>query len=256
MQVRNLEDWLGLKLFSRRANRIRLTDAGREYYQNAASALTGIAGFTQTLTEGSKRQTLVISATPALAQLWLPERLAQLQQVRPALSVRLRIEDDAMDLEEAGIDARLTYGGEHPDYRTTELFTDQLVVVAAQPDMTPQNNRLISVDWGRTISSVPGWSQYFAACEQPVPDQPMTVAPSVPSAVAVVQAGIGVALLPVQVVAGEFQSGRLVKTSDFALSLPRPYVMVYANHKARLRRLQALSDALKVRSGAKPAAFD
>ncbi len=256
MQVRNLEDWLGLKLFSRRANRIRLTDAGREYYQNAASALTGIAGFTQTLTEGRKRQTLVISATPALAQLWLPERLARLQEARPDLSVRLRIEDDAMDLEEAGIDARLTYGGEHPDYRMTELFSDRLVVVAARSGMTPQGDRLISVDWGRTISSVPGWAQYFAAQGQAVPDTPVTVAPSVPSAVALVQAGLGVALLPEQVLAGEVRAGRLMKTTDFALPLPRPYVMVYANHKARSRRLLALCDALKVRSGAKPAAFD
>lgn len=161
MQVKNLEDWLALKLFVRRANQVRLTDAGRDYYQRAAVSLAEIASFTEAMTEGAKSRPLVISATPALAQLWLPERLKLFAQARPDVTVRLRIEDDRIDLEAEGIDARLAYGGEHPEHRTQALFKDRLVPVGADPQADVRSAPLVEVAWGETISSVPGWRQYF-----------------------------------------------------------------------------------------------
>lgn len=146
-QVRNPEDWLNCIL--RRANRIRLTDAGRDYYMNAATTLADIAGFTQALSEGDAHRPLVISATPALAALWVPPRLARFAEQRPDMSIRLRIEGDEVVLEPAGIDARLTYGVGHPEYRTQLLFSDHLVPVAAQSGTDPAAARLISVDWGQ-----------------------------------------------------------------------------------------------------------
>ncbi|MBE1284079.1 MAG: LysR family transcriptional regulator [Rhodobacteraceae bacterium] len=247
MQVRNLEDWLSLKLFTRRANQIRLTDAGRVYYMKAASALTDIAGFTEALTEGETRRPLVISATPALAQHWLPQRLKTLADRRPDVPIQLRIEDDSVDLEQAGIDARLTYGGEHPDYRITELFIDRLVPVAARPAIQVSQARLIEVDWGRTISSVPGWQEFFAAFPNDRSEAPVITTPSVPSAVSFVKAELGVALLPEAVLEKELALGHLFKASDESLQMPRPYVMVTAHYKSRSRRLRDLSEALGVR---------
>ncbi|MCF6430409.1 LysR substrate-binding domain-containing protein [Leisingera sp. MMG026] len=248
MQVKNLEDWLGLKLFIRRANQVRLTDAGRDYYQKAALSLAEIASFTQALTEGRGYRPLVISATPALAQLWLPERLKIFSGVRPDVPVRLRIEDDSIDLEAEGIDARLSYGGEHPDYRTQEMFKDRLVPVGIDPGADMRTAPLVEVSWGETISSVPGWRQYFVqhgiARENPVA---AVIAQSVPSVVPLVQAGLGIALLPEQVVSGEIRAGRLHRLDGPALAMPRPYVLVTAHYKSRSRRLRTLAEALGVR---------
>ncbi|UWQ31234.1 LysR family transcriptional regulator [Leisingera sp. M527] len=248
MQVKNLEDWLGLKLFIRRANQVRLTDAGRDYYQKAAMSLAEIASFTQALTEGRGYRPLVISATPALGQLWLPERLKIFSGVRPDVPVRLRIEDDSIDLEAEGIDARLSYGGEHPDYRTQEMFTDRLVPVGIDPGADMRTAPLVEVSWGETISSVPGWRQYIKqhgiTRKNPVA---AVIAQSVPSVVPLVQAGLGIALLPEQVVSGEIRAGRLHRLAGPALEMPRPYVLVTAHYKSRSRRLRALAGALGVR---------
>ncbi|WP_264210318.1 LysR substrate-binding domain-containing protein [Leisingera thetidis] len=247
MQVKNLEDWLGLKLFTRRANQVRLTDAGRDYYQKAAVALAEIASFTRALTEGGKRRPLVVSATPALAQLWLPERLKAFAAARPDVPVQLRIEDDSIDLEAEGIDARLSYGGEHPDHRMQELFTDRLVPVGADPQAGLDCAPLVEVNWGAAISSVPGWRQYFVQHGTARGDAAAAIAPSVPSAVALVQAGLGIALLPEQVIAGEIRAGRLHRLDGPVLEMPRPYVLVTAHYKSRSRRLTALAEALWVR---------
>ncbi|MFY0309679.1 LysR family transcriptional regulator [Leisingera sp. D0M16] len=248
MQVKNLEDWLGLKLFARRANQVRLTDAGRDYYQRAAVSLAEIASFTEAMTEGAKSRPLVISATPALAQLWLPARLKLFAQARPDVTVRLRIEDDRIDLEAEGIDARLTYGGEHPEHRTRELFTDRLVPVGADPQAETGTAPLVEVSWGETISSVPGWRQYFA--QHGIARENLAAAAigqSVPSVVSLVQAGLGIALLPEQVVGGEIRAGRLHRLQGPAMEMARPYVLVTAHYKSRSRRLRALAEALGVR---------
>ena len=245
-QVRNLEGWIGRTLFQRRANRIWLTDAGRDYYMNAAAALTEIASFTQALSEGDARRALVISASPALAQLWLPRRLARFANLRPDVPLHLRIDDDSVDLEQSGIDARLTYGGEHPEYHTTPLFTDALIPVAAKADACPATTRLITVNWGATISSVPGWSQWFAAADLTPDDGTLSdfVAPSVPAALALAIAGLGVALLPGQIIADALATGQLHRLDGPSLAMSRPYVMITAHYKARSRRLGDLARVL------------
>jgi len=245
-QVRNLEGWIGRTLFQRRANRIWLTDAGRDYYMNAAAALTEIASFTQALSEGGTRRALVISASPALAQLWLPKRLARFADLRPDVPIRLRIEDDSVDLEQNGIDARLTYGGEHPEHHTKALFTDALVPVAATADADPASSRLITVNWGATILSVPGWSQWFAATGHTPAVGALSdiVAPSVPAALALAIAGLGVALLPAQVIADALSAGQVYRVDGPSLPMSRPYVMITAHYKARSRRLGDLARVL------------
>jgi len=245
-QVRNLEGWIGRTLFQRRANRIWLTDAGRDYYMNAATALTEIASFTQALREGGTRRALVISASPALAQLWLPKRLARFADLRPDVPIHLRIEDDAVDLEQSGIDARLTYGGEHPEFHTRALFTDALVPVAALADADPANARLIAVNWGATISSVPGWSQWFAASGQTPAVGALSdiVTPSVPAALALAIAGLGIALLPAQIIAEALTAGQVHRLDGPSLPMSRPYVMITAHYKARSRRLGDLARML------------
>lgn len=243
LQVKNLEDWLGLQLFTRRANRIRLTDAGRDYYANAASALRDIAGFTQALTEGADPRPLVVSATPALAHFWLPARLARFAGARPDVPVLLRAESEETDLEAEGIDVRICYGGEHPDYRIADLFRDRVVPVAAREGALA-DLPLIAMNWGASISTVPGWTQYFTAYPQPHRGLPLYTVAAVPAAVALVRAGLGAALLPERVLAGEIAAGRLVRLPGGALEMPRPYVAVTAHHNTRSRRISALLDAL------------
>lgn len=243
LQVKNLEDWLDRQLFARHANQIRLTDAGRDYYANAASALSDIASFTQALTESDPRRPLVISATPALGELWLPERLAKFAALRPDVPVELVLEAADTDLERQGIDIRFSYGGELPDYDIRALFTDRLIPVAANLS-EPGQSRLISVNWGSAISSVPGWAQWFSECSAPVPDEPGFSAPSVPAALALAASGLGVALLPERIISPALSQGRIVRCPGPALAMPRPYVMTSAHYKARSRRLQDLKSII------------
>ena len=157
-------------------------------------------------------------------------------------SLRLPLFDE--DLEAEGIDLRICYGGEHPDYRIEELFRDRLVPVAAT-EAPLSDMPLVAVNWGVSISSVPGWAQYFAAYPQTNRGPALYTVASVPAAVSLVQAGLGAALLPERVLAGELAAGRLVRLPGGAIEMPRPYVAVSAHHNVRSRRLSALLEALR-----------
>ena len=243
-QVRGLEDWLGRSLFTRRANRIRLTDAGQDYYMNAATALTDIASFTAQFADAPASRPLVISASPALAQLWAPSRLTRFAEAHPGVALHLREETDSPDMELSGIDLRLGYGEDHPDYQTQPLFTDAMVPVAAPGAGPLEDLRRIAVNWARSISTVPGWRQWEDSAGQTVRHPlPPVLASSVP--VAMAEAGGGVALLPRQVTAPLLQVGRVIQMHDHAVAMGRPYVMVSAHYKSRWRRLQALISVLK-----------
>ena len=245
-QVRNLEGWLNRKLFERHNNQVRLNDAGRDYYTNAAAALSDIAQFTQALTEGGKGIPLVISASETLAQFWLPAQLERFAALFPDIPVVVRVEHDPVDMEGDGIDIRLTYGGELPDYQITPLFTDALIPVAANPDFDLATGRLIHVDWGAAISSVPRWAHWFSN-HGPVRDRvigaDVTVA-SVASAIAMAEAGVGAALVPRSMVAGHVNAARLACLSRAVIELPRPFVMISAHYKNRSRRMKCFQSIL------------
>ncbi|GAB5438401.1 LysR substrate-binding domain-containing protein [Falsiruegeria mediterranea] len=243
LQVRNLEDWLNLQLFVRKANQLRITDAGRDYYQNAASALAEIARFTDVLTQRDQSRPFVISATPALAQLWLPQRLSAFAQLRPDVPLELRSEVEDLDLELHGIDVRLSYGGELPDYASRAVFTDQLVPVVAGEGRL-EDFRRIDVNWGSRILSVPGWRQWGERYGASPSDVAPVAAASVPEALALCASGIGAALLPETVVAEALGSGRVRKCDPRTIQMPRPYVMVHAHYKAKSRRLMDFQKAL------------
>ncbi len=241
-QVRHLESWLDRTLFTRRANRISLTDAGRDYYMNAASALTEIASFTEQLTGAHATRPLVISASPALAHLWLPGKLAQFSVRHPKTALILREESEVADLERSGVDLRIGYGEDHPEYLSQPMFSDELGVFAA-PEAGPLRGlRRISVQWGHAISSVPGWRQWEEGAKVPQDDgaSPPLSAPSVPAALALAEAGLGAALLPEAVIANAVRAGRIVPLHQHRVPMGQPFVAVSAHYKRDWPRLQAL----------------
>jgi LysR family glycine cleavage system transcriptional activator len=74
-QIRALEQSLGVKLFERTGQRLKLTPHGAELLPAVSSAFDGIAAATQRLTRPASTGTLSLSCVPALLSLWVIPRL-------------------------------------------------------------------------------------------------------------------------------------------------------------------------------------
>jgi len=244
MQVRNLENFLGKKLFVRSNNRITITDAGMAVYQGSAAALSGIAAITERLLESDKQAKLVISVVSSLAERWLTPRLAEFFRTETDIGVEIRVEDHPVDIVQNRIDLRLTYGRHHyPDFRAVKLFTDEVT-----PLLTPRyplavdsieafsqipDTQLIHVDWGEHFASQPSWSDWFGLVgisRNPEIRKGIKVATS-SLAIAMAEKGLGVALGQKELAWAELGSGALVAPFRQNLALVQSYyaIMTYAS---------------------------
>ena len=109
-QVRNLEDYLGVRLFDRQARRLELSDDGRQFFGAAQRALDELERGTSRIVARGSRETVTLSATPSVATFWLMPRLAAFTVSRPNIDLRLTTSIDAADLHSGGIDIAVRVG--------------------------------------------------------------------------------------------------------------------------------------------------
>lgn len=261
MQVRNLEKYLGKKLFIRSNNQISLSDAGQIMYSETAAALNGISALTQRIIDGDAQAPLVLSILPSLGERWLAPKLAEFVRLEPGVGIEIRLEDDPVDFARHSIKMRVTYGRQHyPAFRSTNLFQDEVTPLCA-PDFLPlfergddgthiPEERLIHVDWGEEFASNPNWSDWFGfrdiALQINIRKGIQVAAPSL--AITLAAQGLGIALGQKSLAAAELTSGKLVAPSSRSLRLAQPYCAIVPHAEADNQHLTRLTDWLSHRT--------
>ncbi|MFM9437616.1 DNA-binding transcriptional LysR family regulator, partial [Janthinobacterium sp. CG_23.3] len=138
LQLKRLEESVGVALFERGARRLALSAQGEAYFAAVQRALHGIAQATAQLRGGPAGLPLTISCTPGFAAQWLVPRLARFEAISPHVDVRIKASNRVSDLARERIDFAVRHGaGEYPELRVHKLFDDDLVVVAAGGEETP-----------------------------------------------------------------------------------------------------------------------
>ena len=256
-QVRNLEDFLGRKLFMRFNNRVVLTDAGQAVFAGAAGALQAISALTEQVMSGESKSRLVISVLPSIAHRWLEPQLAGLLLHEPKLRVDVRIEDDPVDFARHNIDLRMCYGSNlYPDMTTVLLNHDDVLPVCS-PSYLARNPKaadgmahvpdddLIHTNWGPSFVSHPTWQTWFAANGIARPEESKGYRVGLSSlALDLARDGVGVALGQRMMGSDDIRTGRLVAVSDRALPLGHPYGLVHPPSKLNKPGLRSLIDWL------------
>lgn len=265
--IRNLEDFLGKHLFTRLNNRVALTDAGEEIFENIHRAFEEIARSTARAMGARPRSRLVISALASLTECWLAPQLAQFTARYPDFRFELRIEADPVDFGRGEVDLRLTYGTLRYDAMHSQLlFRDELAAFAAPAyaarrglTMTddlaavPEED-LISTDWGADFGSRASWADWFTAQGggRSITRAGHQVSHS-STALDLAARGLGVALGQRRLAAEKVAEGRLIQLSPHVLPLGHAYHLVHPRAKQHKPMLQALM-AFLLAAVAEPAA--
>lgn len=255
MQVRALEQELGVPLIEVAHRRLRLTVAGEELLRHADRVLSGVDGLHHAMARirgGGGPVHIGASATPS--SYLLPYRLAEFMHEHPDVEVAVQVENPAR-LEEllltGGIDIAVAMGASDAppwlgDFEIDTLGLDELRVVLPPGD--PRQGR----DWDigelaaaplvlREPESHTRLVLQRALGFAPVPRLEVASNEGVKRAVA---AGLGVGVLSDLSVAWEVEAGRLAMATCPALGVPR---RVYTYRRLEERRLpseQALWQAL------------
>ncbi len=107
-QVRRLEADLAVRLVSRKARGLELTDVGRNYHVPIRRALAMIESATQKFRTDGPRVT--ISVTPSFASKWLVPRLSSFARLYPDIEVQTIASEELANFKSDGVDLAIRQG--------------------------------------------------------------------------------------------------------------------------------------------------
>lgn len=133
-QIKQLEEWLGVRLFERAGGRVKLTDVGWRYLVQVQDGLDIIANATAQLMQPDRPRRLTINSPPTLAMHWLLPQLSQFQRQYPEVELRMMTSDRDISRLTVPFDVAIRRGpGDWPGYMT-KPFLDEW----EQPLLSPE----------------------------------------------------------------------------------------------------------------------
>lgn len=140
-RIKALEAFLGIALFERQAQGVRLTAAGRRFAADVRPGVRQLMHATREVVRNQAHATIRISVLPALAQLWLGPRLADFHRRHEGVSVEIWADAALADLRAASFDLALRYG--RPPFADCEhqTFLADALVPVASPDLLARCRR-------------------------------------------------------------------------------------------------------------------
>ncbi|WP_299590471.1 LysR family transcriptional regulator [uncultured Tateyamaria sp.] len=169
--IRNLEQWLGTELFVRHGNRVELSDEGRNLLPQIASGLQTLTDACETVLRKTQAGTVVVSAEPAFASLWLRKRITEFCELFPRVEIDLRPAWTPAQLGDGHADMIIHFETRIPK-RGVER--DNLFPIDGYPAATPEVRdalRLVgsAIDWQRAElvhdNGKETWHKWYAAHE-------------------------------------------------------------------------------------------
>ncbi|HWW06815.1 transcriptional regulator GcvA [Collimonas sp.] len=147
-QVKQLEDWLGFKLFERRGHTLALTPDGKSYLPGVADGLDRLAAATERLTNQSATGSLRITVLPSFAAKWLMPRLSRFHAAHPDIELDLLSTEESWDFSDKQIDLGIRLGnGRWPGLQADLIAQEWLTpmcspaLVAHKPLQSPSDLR-------------------------------------------------------------------------------------------------------------------
>ena len=227
-QIRILEDFLGIKVFSRLHRAIALTPTGEKLLPVVRKSLQDLAYVAGEIRRPTRPFKITVSATIAIGSFWLTPRLARFRAAHPNTEIHVAISDKPRDLIKDEIDVGLRYGDGHwPGLTSFELFEISSFPVCAPeylansaPLESPAdllNHSLVNLDGNMHADE--DWLWWLGGHGIKAPKSfKMLGFDSYDNVIQVAKDGQGIALGFTNLTADLIDQGKLVRPLDEALS--------------------------------------
>jgi len=258
-QIRRLEGDLGVSLFHREPNGLRLTEAGRGYLQDVHEALDRLDEATTRLRRQHGDGPLSVSLFPSFAVRWLIPRLNDFRALHPEVELALVNSLRQADFEHDDIDAAIRFGEGHwPSLRADPLMTEVRFpvcspAVATGPPALTQPRDLRHAVLLHNAAHPDEWRIWLeeAGIEGVDPERgPVFDASN--EVLAAAANGMGVALGRSPLIDDELVAGRLVEPFSIRIRTPGRYWLVAPEATAGQPGITALRAWLRAQIEAIP----
>lgn len=250
-QVKTLEEYLGVSLFSRTKRKVELTPAGEQYLASVKHALDEIEMATQRLTATHEPNVVQISVAPNFLTRWLMPRMSRFRELYPEIELQINASMGLLDFNRTSTDMAVYYGnGEWDDIEVHFLRKVMLVPVCSPklfqgglPLEKPEdlkNHTLIYVSKRKWE-----WENWLhqAGVEFIVPKGSLQLS-SGQMATAAAQENLGVALADRTLTSREINTGQLIVPFDIRLDTHKAFYLVYQKHRPLTAGMKAFKEWL------------
>ncbi|PMR76142.1 LysR family transcriptional regulator [Billgrantia endophytica] len=238
-QIRALEEQLGVTLFDKDGRGVKLTTAGLRLRDVASEAFERLRGACADLRREAEDRPFVLGCPGSLLARWFIPRLDRLNRELPELRLQLSASEGELDPRRPGVDASLLFA-EPPwptDMEVLELATECIgpVVSPHCPVFDAVRNVepavLLKLPVLHTMSRPQAWPQWLRAQGLETHDLHLSQGfEHLYFLLEAATAGLGVAIAPKTLVAGDLAAGRLVAPWGFVETDARLALWVPRRH--------------------------
>lgn len=151
-QLKNLEQFLGIQLFSRRSRNLVLTHQGRDYHKAMSEHFSGMARATDQLRVTADK-TVDILSHPAFISLCLMPLTQEIRQALPDINIKLTAREVFNKQELERSDIVIGYGRIPSD--ASPLLLEESVVPVASPAFIAQHELSLADPTSALLSQLP-----------------------------------------------------------------------------------------------------
>lgn len=205
-QIKNLEANLGILLFERQHQSLKLTEAGQWYWQKIQPQLSLIQDHTIQLMQRYSRTVLQISCMPPVASRVIFPHLRTFQQAWPEIELRFDVSLKYIDLQHNTADVAIRFGEppwsgcEHQKLMDLNIQPVCAPKIASQLDLTSHPERLTQAPLIHMTSRPEAWTLVFESLGLSLPDKNESIyVDDYPAAIdAAYSLGVALALHPIE----------------------------------------------------------
>jgi len=220
-QIRALEGQLGVELFVREKQKIRLTLGGQVYAREIRDALGKISNASLNLLANPAGGTLTLAVPPTFGARWLVPRVPRFLARHPQVSLNILSRLTQFDFGQDVIDAAIYFGAPQWTGVEMELLRGEAVIPVCAPELAARHGFCAPADIRKApllhLTTRPDawehWMRRYGVDDRAVRGMLFDQFSTLFEAAA---AGLGVALLPDFLFEEELREGRIVE----ALPLP------------------------------------
>jgi LysR family glycine cleavage system transcriptional activator len=248
-QIAGLEDQVGIALFDRNSRGVALTATGREYAKGIEEVLGRIRTLTLEAMPKGPANSLSLAIPPTFGTRWLMPRMPGFVRENPDIIINFATRIGRVDFEAEEIDAAIHVG--RPDWPDAkcDLLMQEMVAPVCSPEFLRANpvrspERLLSLPLINLASRPGAWEHWFGSLGL---DARLAGGMRFEQFSNVAQAciaGLGVALMPLFLIASELKGGQLVRAYDHQVESLSAYYLVRPLRKVSYPPVIAFSNWL------------
>jgi LysR family glycine cleavage system transcriptional activator len=253
-QIKALEEQLGVALFARERQKVRLTAAGETYVRDVRAALSTLASASIALHANPGGGMLDLAILPTFGARWLAPRLAGFLDRHPGITIHFSTRLKPFSFANEHFDAAVHFG--RPDWPDTKavFLMEETVIPACAPAFADRYGPETAAGLAEAplihLSSRPdAWRRWFTAHGLTPDLEAGMVFDQFATAAQAARHGLGVALLPEFLIERELAEGDLVPAMDAPQRSEEAYYLVCPNERAGYPPLVAFRQWLVAEAG-------